>query len=423
MSYEIVREEGSKRTVRFTASAGEVTSLFASIRKRINQELKIPGFRAGHVPRSLIESRFGNLIRTEVAEEMHDRSTDSLLEEKDWILSSREPSHDGALPADGSEYVFEITFDVFELPEPGGYASFEVSVPVFDVEVALSKTLDSIRERMVGFEEVQRPARHGDMLLVEAVRSGASDAPERMALRMGEEGLGPGLDALLEGASAGDTKIARIEMTAPPEGSEAPEPGRPTEFRVMQVREPRLPELDDEIARKAGGYKDLEDMKNSLRERLARRWEKDRAEAVESQVMTALLDRNPLEPPAYMVENLGADLLKEVEGSPDDATKRFAAEVAARKVREFLVLRAVALKEKLDPTPEEIAAEAGDSGSRTSALDRIRNRRALELLLSRAAVTEADPEPAAASQDQGPEPAWAWRACEAAEPEKAERQD
>lgn len=423
MAYELVREEGTRRTIRFTAEAGEVEELFRKIRKRINSEIRIPGFRPGHVPSSMIDSRFGNLIRTEVAEEMRERLQNSLLEERDWILAGI-PVPDDALPAEGSEYSFEVTFDLFETPEPVGYDSFEVRVPRLDEEKSLEAALDSIRERMTGFEAVERPARRGDMVLVDAVR--AEDAgtrePEHMALRLGDDGLGAGLDELFEGLSKGDSFTARTEPLEPPASGEAPETGRPTLFTLVQVREPVLPELTDELASKVSRFSTVEELRESLRERIRLRYESERADLIESQVMTRILDRNPFEPPAYMIENLRGDLIRDLEREPDEETRAFAGEVAKRKVREFLVLRAVALKEGLEPGEAELAEEAGKTGSRASALDRLRNRKALRFLLDRAVVIETDPVPGEGAAPPEGKPAWTWRRTPPPEGGAVERQ-
>ncbi len=423
MAYELVKEEGTRRTIRFTADAGDVDELFRKIRKRINSELRIPGFRPGHVPRSMLDSRFGNLIRTEVAEEMRERMQNSLLEERDWILAGI-PVPDDALPAEGSGYSFEITFDLFETPEPTGYESFEVRIPRLDEEKSLEAALHSIRERLTGFEAVDRPARQGDMVLIDAVR--AEDAgtrePEHMALRLGDDGLGAGLDDLFVGLSKGDSFTARTEPADPPASGEAPETGRPTVFTLVQVREPVLPELTDELASKVSRFSTVAELRENLRERIRLRYEAERAELIESQVMTLVLDRNPFEPPAYMIENLKGDLIRDLEREPDEESRAFAGEVARRKVREFLILRAVALKEGLEPEEADLSEEAGKTGSRSSALDRLRNRKALKFLLDRAAVTETEPVPAEGSQPPEGRPAWTWRRIPSPEGGAVERQ-
>lgn len=414
MSHEILASEGSRRTVRFRSEPADVDSAFAQARARISRDLRIPGFRPGRVPRSMIDNRFGNLIRAEVAEELREKLAEGLLDEQDWLLADQKPEGGGDLPSEGQEYIFELTFTLFETPAPQGYADLEIRLPKFDLLEAVERTLQSIREKMVQFEPVERSATGGDLVLVEADQSGGAEggAPERMALRLGDDSLGSGLDAILEGRAAGDSFTARIEIAA--DGQGEGQQGKITRFRVFQVREPKLPDLDDEFARKAGGSETLEEFRSKLGERLSARWQEDRRKEIETQAMDLLVQKNPFDPPAYMVENLKADFLSEVKSKPEDGTEQFAGELAAHKVKEFLLLRAIALHEGLEPAAAELEEETAKSTSRSSAVDRLRNRKALEFILSRAAVSEADPQPVQSGEEAGGGPAWGWKILETA---------
>jgi trigger factor len=418
MSHEILASEGSRRTVCFRSESADVDKAFAQARARISRDLRIPGFRTGRVPRSMIDNRFGNLIRAEVAEELREQLAEELLNEQDWLLADQKPEGGGNLPSEGQEYIFELTFTLFETPAPQGYADLEIRLPKFDPLEAVERALLSIREKMVQFEPVERSATVGDLVLVEACQAegNGSGAPERMALRLGDDSLGAGLDAILEGRATGDAFSARIEVAA--DGQGEGQRGKVTRFRVFQVREPKLPDLDDELARKAGGSETLEEFRGKLGELLSARWQEDRRKEIETQAMDRLVQKNPFDPPAYMVENLKTDFLSEVKSKPEDGTEQFAGELAAHKVKEFLLLRAIALHERLEPTAAEIEEETAKSTSRSSAIDRLRNRKALEFILSRAAVSEVDPQPVQSGEEAGGGPAWGWKILETAAAEE-----
>lgn len=131
-------------------------------------------------------------------------------------------------------------------------------------------------------------------------------------------------------------------------------------------------------------------------------------------MLDSLLGATPFDPPKYMVDNLTADYLERLgEEDPDKPTREAAREMAARKVREFLLLRALAIRERLQITPEELEAERSPEESVSSVLDRLRNRKALELLLSGATIIERAPSgdnPDANGDGENPEPdgAWSW---------------
>ncbi|MDM7993846.1 MAG: trigger factor [Candidatus Fermentibacter sp.] len=408
MGHEIISRTGGSAVVRFTAESGMVDSLFAKVRTKINRELKIPGFRPGHIPRSMIDGRFGNLVRAEVADDLREALVASLLDEQDWVLSGRDAAGSDALPVEHEDYVFEQTFTLFELDAPEGYDRLELELPVFDSGEAVERTLEALRWKLVDYRKVDRPSQDLDLVLVDASRPGDAREPEKMALRIGRADLGAGLDALLTGRSPGDSFTARIEFDAAVEGAEN---GKPTRFEIAEVREPVLPELDDELAKKAGGFQTLEEFRASIRERAEARWRIDRQEMLESQALERILSGMTFEPPAYMVENLTEDLAKNLEGGRDEETDKALREIAARKVREFLVLRAIGIRESIGPTEEEIAKETAGTGSRASSVDRIRNRRTMEYILSKAGIRDAAPAPQP-TEEGGQGQGWSWRECE-----------
>jgi hypothetical protein len=89
--------------------------------------------------------------------------------------------------------------------------------------------------------------------------------------------------------------------------------------------------------------------------------------------------------------------------------------MARDKVREFLILRAVAEKEKIEITPEEIEKERSPEESEASVLDRLRNRKALELIIERADITHKETAEEDTSDDPGSEgqaPSWTWTLVE-----------
>jgi hypothetical protein len=116
-----------------------------------------------------------------------------------------------------------------------------------------------------------------------------------------------------------------------------------------------------------------------------------------------------------MVDNLKRDFLERLDDEErDEATVKAAEEMAARKVREFLLLREIAIRESLE-IPEEEIAEAVEQGDSASAyLDRSRNEKALELVLDSAIIEEKEPEePQEESGDMDTVP-WRWVSVEPA---------
>lgn len=385
--HDIVKSEGNVRTVRFTESADRISELFGKVRKQISRDLDLPGFRRGKVPKSIIDRQYGNIIKAEVADTVRQELTKELLEEQDWILDDTDHENEVRMPAEGSPYSFEMTFSLFETPEPSGTGGITIEVPPLDLEDAVEKTIESFREKMVSFEQVDRPSEEGDLVMLEADPAEEGGDPQVFSVRIGDSHIGEDFDRLVTGVEPGYRFSARMESDDPDE-KENPVHS----FRVTEVRRPVLPELDDEFAEKAAGVENMEELRNRVEESVKARYEQEVSYLKERTVLDSLLKSNPFDPPAYMVNNLKRDYLSRLgEENPGEGTVSAAEEIAEDKVREFLILRAVAEKEGIDIPPEEVEEEMGPEESESSVLDRLRNARALELIMERADITEKKP--------------------------------
>ncbi|MCD4848540.1 MAG: trigger factor [Candidatus Aegiribacteria sp.] len=415
--YDIVKSEENRRTVCFTESSDRISSHFRDIRKQITKDLEIPGFRPGKVPRSIIEKQYGNIIKAEVADIVRRELTSAMLEEEDWILDDNDPEGKIELPAEEKAYSFEMTFSLYETPEPEGLDGIKIELPSLDIETAVEDTIDSFREKMVSFETVDRQSEEGDLVLLEAVPDGDSGEPQEFSIRIGESQIGTGFDELVLGAAAGTQFLARMD-------NDTEENLHPVHrFRIMDIRHPVLPELNDEFAKKAADVDSVEDLRKKVEESVRNRYEQEIVFLKEREAIDSLLESNPFDPPVYMVDNLTQDYLKRLgEEEPGKETIEATKELALKKVREFLVLRAVALKENIEITEEDINTEKNSEESAASVLDRLRNRKAVELILDRADIIDKKPRKGKDKNTSGEEPdsSWHWISVEdnGAEPNK-----
>ncbi len=236
--------------------AQRIDALFKEVRREIQKDISIPGFRKGKIPSSILNSRFGNLILSEVAEKAHRELSDMLFDENDWILSDTEPEFKPVLPSEGRDYDYTVTYTLFETPEPRDYSGIEVPVPEFDREGA-GGSPGGDREPLRSYDPVERAAGAGDLVVLE-YSSRDKGETRRAAVVIGRENMGPGFDEMLPGLSPGDSFAAAMEFP----GME--EPLKATTITVMEVREPRRPQLDDEFARTAGGFESMEQLREKV---------------------------------------------------------------------------------------------------------------------------------------------------------------
>lgn len=405
--FDIIKSEDNRRTVLFTESADKISGLFRKMRRQISKDLTMPGFRPGKVPRSIIDKQYGNIIQAEVADSVRQRFTSELIEKEDWILDDNDPEGEIELPVDGVAYTFEMTFSLFQTPEPAGIDGIGIEIPPLNLEDAVEKTIESFREKMISFDTVDRSSEDGDLVLLEACPAGNTEETQKFNVRIGESQIGAGFDELVTGVVPDYEFSARMDRDAS-DGDQPPL----HRFRVTEIKCPVLPEVDDEFAEKAAGVENLEELRKKIEESVRTRYDQEIVYLKERSVIDSILASNPFDPPGYMVENLSRDYMNRLgEEGPGQETITAAKELALNKVREFLILRAVAEKEKIDISDDLIEKETSPEEPESSVRDRLKNRKAMELILDRADITEMEPQKNSeteADKEDGADSSWRW---------------
>ncbi len=267
------------------------------------RDMRLPGFRKGKAPPSLILQRVGREAVVEQA------VRDSLPEWYEQALVSSGISPVGnpdievtSVPdSDGEPLGFQFEVGVLPAAELGDYRGLEVGRP--DAEVpddVVDAELERLREGMARLETVARTAAEGDFVLVDFQGmidgepfSGGEARDELLELGAGT--LIEGFEEQLQGAAAGDER--RVEVSFPDDYRNEPLAGKDAVFEVSvkEVREKVLPELDDELAASAAGFDTLEELRDDARQKLGeaaeQRIESDfRLAAVDAAVAAASVD-------------------------------------------------------------------------------------------------------------------------------------
>ena len=240
------------------------------------RDMRMPGFRKGKVPAQLVIQRVG---RDAVLEQA---LRDSLPEwyERALLDSGITPVGDpelnvASLPGTGEELSFSIEVAVRPGAKLGEYKGLEVGRAEPEVPAeALQAELDRLREGFASLDPVDRPAATGDLVVIDY--SGTidgepfegSEATDLM-VELGAESLLPEFDRALTGAAAGDQATVEVRFA----DDHRPESlaGKEASFTVTvkEVREKKLPELDDEFAAEASEFETLDELRDELQRRIA----------------------------------------------------------------------------------------------------------------------------------------------------------
>src|SRR2546421_838533 len=266
------RELGDSRVrVDVEVPAEALERELGSAARALGRDLKIPGFRKGKVPPEVVIRRVG---REAVLDEAVRRALPGWYEQaisEAGIAAVGDPQLDlSELPEKGSPLQFSIEVAVRPKAELGDYRGLEVGrrePQAADEEVEAE--LERLRESVASLDNAERPAASGDFVVLDfegTVDGEPFEGGEARGylLELGSGRLVEGFEEQLQGATAGEEREVRV--TFPDEYRAEQLAGRDAVFAgtVKEVKEKRLPELDDEVAAEAGGFDTLDGLRADI---------------------------------------------------------------------------------------------------------------------------------------------------------------
>ena len=259
----------------------------------LGREMRVPGFRSGKVPAEVVLRQVG---REAVLDEAVRRGLPGWYEEAladAGIQTVGDPKVDLTdLPEQGSPLAFTIEVGVVPPAKLGDYKGIEVGrrEPKID-EQEVEAELERLRESHASLETVERAAGEGDFVVMDYVGSVDGEQFEGgegrgQVIELGSGRLIPGFEDQLKGASAGEERT--VELTFPDDYPAEQLAGQDASFavEVKEVKEKRLPELDDDFAVEAGGFDSLDELRAEIESRIAQAEER----AIEAEFREAAVD-------------------------------------------------------------------------------------------------------------------------------------
>lgn len=400
MKVEIKQPKSWQRIFEIEVPGDRFRETVESLFQEYGREAKIPGFRPGKVPRTVLEARFGKGIEAEAIERLVPESYQRALEQHQLVPVNRAAISDLNLAGDKS-LRFKATFEV--LPEVAikrykGLPAVKRYREVTDDDV--SREIDYLREIYAEYLTVDRPSGTGDRVVIDFIPVSGSANPdkakgENYPIDLGAPQVLPEFNQGLAGARPGD--VREISVTYQP-GYQAKElAGQTVAFKitVKEVKEKKLPDLDDDFAKKVSEYQTASELRERIKAGMAARAEAEARDGVRIQAINALIDENPLELPESLVreqaEGLaaearerhqrehrhpGGDKCPDCQWDHDKMLEQYRP-VAEWKIKQDLFLSRVVKLENIVPEPSEIE-EAIQDWARHNRSDPAEIRRALE---------------------------------------------
>jgi trigger factor len=340
---------------------------------RVQKAARLPGFRKGKVPRSMIKLHFGDDVRQEVARSLIPEVYRQALAETQ-LQPVEEPDLQHVTLEESAPLKFSAVVEIRPTITLGRYVGLHVThAPKPFAESEVEEALGQLQERHAEYRAVERPADVGDLVIVDWTLTPEGMQPRTetgQSFAIGAGAVMPEIDEAAVGLEPGGSRQTHMRFpdTHPNESLR----GKAAEavVRVIEVKEKVLPPLDDDFARSVGEFETLDGLRAEVRRGLEARRAQENRRALENAVMDAALAEHPFEVPETLVLRQVASQVERMreqmrrQGVDPDRLpwdyQKMAEELkpgAEKAVRRALLIEAIADKEGLRPSDAQVEAE------------------------------------------------------------------
>ena len=445
LNITVTDQEQCRKQLRLEIPSQTVRDKTDQIAGEFARQVNVPGFRRGHVPKSVVKTRFRKELRDEMLSQLLPVSLGDAIREKELKVIGEPAVEDLKF---GDDESIDVTFNVEVAPEftLSNYkgialARHEHKVGDEDVDNAIER-LRQGQAQMVPVED--RPSEAGEIVTVnltgrvdnadaEATESPEDIKQDDLNIELGADGVLKEFTEALTGVQAGDQRT--FSVTYPADYKPEKFAGRTVNYtaEVTAVRAKELPELDDDFARTVSEeFKTVDELRADIRTRLERDVAQKSEGELRNSAVEALVDRNRFDVPEYVVEKQIDSRMKSMfremssqgmdprmlkidwEGVRDGQRER-----AERDVRASFILDRIAETEKIEVTDEELSREIQQfaesvgqteevlrarltkDGRVDSIAEQVRHRKALDLVITSAEIRTEELEASGAKNAEG----------------------
>jgi trigger factor len=369
-----VEEMGAcKRRLQVEEAPEVVAAAWKKAFNRVQRDARLPGFRKGKVPPSMIKLHFSDDVKQEVARSLIPEVYRQALDETK-LKPVEEPDLQEVTLEENAPLSFSAVVEIKPAIALGAYTGLAVThapKPLGDEEV--DEALNHFREQHGEFRAVDRPADLGDLVIMDySLTPEGMDAREEKdySFVLGQGAVLPEIEEAVIGLSAGGSRAARVKFAEDHRNEALRGKSGDASVTVKEVKEKILPALDDEFAKTLGSFETLDALKAELRKDLQARCDRENRLSLEDAVVGAALAAHDFQvPEALVLRQVGHQIehtrerLRRQGVDPDRLPwdyKKLLEDLkpgAERAVKRALLLEAIAEKEGLAPGEDQIDAE------------------------------------------------------------------
>jgi len=382
---EIKRLEKSNVQLNITIHKDDVRAQYNDMLKEYTKSLQIPGFRKGKVPQEVLERKYAEALKGDAISRIMESALQEIFKEEGLPRNERPlpystPELQGEPEMDlDKDLVFSVIYDVLPEVKIGRWKGLKAEYPYAEIEKKdIDKELDEIRERnaIVMDKDDSAAAKNGDVVTIDyQIFEENGEAPSDMQRKDFAFTLGSGtniykFDDDIVGMKKGDLKDINKKFEKDHFDPILADKTRKIQITLTALKEKKLPDLDDDLAQDVDEkFKTLDDLKNSIKERLEKQLEFRLREVKLSELLKKIMENTPVILPESMIKaevdgrmrrlaryyNTNAEMIMQMmSGSGKDKEWRDAAE---KSLHSRLIIETLMDEQKIEASDEEVEKE------------------------------------------------------------------
>ncbi len=367
--------EGCKHALEISVPAEEVEQETGRVVAKVRERAKIPGFRPGKVPASLVRKQFAGDIRQQVLESLIPKYLEKEFQAEELHPVGR-PDITDIHFHEGEPLRFKAEFEVLPQIELKEYKG--ASVPYHDPDVTdedVAKRIEELRDQKAEYVNVDpRPIEDGDYAVVSIESTGGVEGEpvkqDELTLHIGSEDTFQAFTENLRGLTPGDEKD--FDVSYPEDYGQKKLAGRTVHFHahVKGIRRKELPELNDEFAQDLGDYRNLDELRDAVRKAIFAQRQFEAQQDAKNKLIEKLVDEHDFPVPEVFVENqIKSRVEQTLRGLAAEGVdprslqldwkkvKETQRDKALREVKASMLLSRIAEREAIHATRDEVDRE------------------------------------------------------------------
>ncbi|MDB4908656.1 MAG: Trigger factor [Gemmatimonadetes bacterium] len=366
------KSEGVERLLEVSVPVETVRDAEEQTARRYATQARLPGFRPGKAPASIIRKKFKDAIRQQVIETLIQEAFKEVMDREKFDVAGQPHIHDLKFD-EGQPMTFELHIEVRPTIEITNTSGFTVTRPVASVtDETVNEQLDTIRDQKASWTPSESKPAPGDMvtvLLATAEDDGTIPEGKEYRLELGGGQAIAGVEELIMEMTTGETIERPVKW--PDDFPDDAQKGKtkPVRVTLQDVKKKSMPALDDAFAREVGDFDSLDALRAAVKSDLVENSTRESEAQVRQQLVDKVVEANPFEIPPSWVNQM-IDAYMKAYQVPEEERERFAGEfrtVAERQVRRDVIIDTLAEKHELKASEKDVDEKIAEMAAKRGA--------------------------------------------------------